>query len=45
MSLAMPMKKYFKINSKIGDSIFITGPLGEGRKGLADWNRKKVTIR
>ena len=34
-------KNILRSTAKIGDSIFITGPLGEGRKGLADWNRKE----
>ena len=29
--------------AKVGDSIFITGPLGEGRRGLDDWKNNKKT--
>jgi len=28
-------------NAKIGDLIYITGPLGEGRQGLIDWKNNK----
>ena len=29
--------------AKVGDLIFITGPLGEGRRGLEDWKNNKKT--
>ncbi len=30
-------------SAKVGDLIFITGPLGEGRRGLEDWKNNKKT--
>ena len=34
-------KIVLRSNAKIGDLIYITGPLGEGRQGLVDWNNNK----
>ena len=34
-------KIVLRSNAKIGDLIYITGPLGEGRQGLIDWKNKK----
>ena len=34
-------KNILRSNAKIGDLIYITGPLGEGRKGLIDWENKE----
>ena len=33
-------KNILRSTAKIGDLIFITGRLGEGRQGLSDWNKK-----
>ena len=30
-------------NAKVGDLIYITGPLGEGRRGLEDWKNNQQT--
>ena len=34
-------KIVLRSNAKIGDLIYITGPLGEGRQGLIDWKNNK----
>ena len=34
-------KIVLRSNAKIGDLIYITGPLGEGRQGLIDWKSNK----
>ena len=34
-------KIILRSNAKIGDLIFVTGPLGEGKQGLVDWKNNK----
>ena len=34
-------KIILRSNAKIGDLIYLTGPLGEGKQGLADWKNNK----
>ena len=34
-------KNILRSTAKIGDLIYITGHLGEGRQGLSDWNKKE----
>jgi thiamine-monophosphate kinase len=34
-------KNILRSTAEIGDLIFITGPLGEGRQELSDWNKKE----
>ena len=36
-------KNILRSTAKVGDLIYITGPLGEGRKGLEDWKNNKQT--
>ena len=36
-------KNILRSTAKVGDLIYITGPLGEGRKGLEDWKNNQQT--
>ena len=36
-------KNILRSTAKVGDLIYITGPLGEGRRGLEDWKNNQQT--